>query len=243
MKKKENHAIHELIKNSTIITLIITLLTILFGFILKEFQKKIEWHYLLSAIVIIIVIFIILLFLIFKSIYPNLKKIAEQTIDKLDEIVTDKVDWILTTPQLIKFESVIKNSEVWLITSDLYEDCIGGPFQECVSNNLKKGVRYHYFVPDTMGVRSKSKQINAVNKNNKDLHFSFLEDDFFFLVSKFDFGIINPFKKGKIERLGFMGLPVPDEKGRYQVKISDELIDIIIGKLLPIYQKYDENKQ
>ena len=34
-----------------------------------------------------------------------------------------------------------------------------------------------------------------------------------------------------------MGLPVPGEDVHYEVKISDDLIDVLIGKLIPLMDK------
>ena len=237
MEKDSKGPILSWITNQGILAIVVASLTLLLSLLLNELQAKIGWLSLLVSLLLIFTIFIIVMALAFKNVSPVSLQLSDKIIKALAYYIgSDRVGWILTTEELVKFESCLKNSEVWLITSDLYEDCIGGPFQKCVSKNLKKDVKYRYFVPDTPTIRSKSSQIVKANNNHPNLSFIYLEDDFFFLVSKFDFGIINPFKENNRERIGFMGLPVPDDECRYQAKISDELIDIIIGKLLPLIE-------
>ncbi len=141
-------------------------------------------------------------------------------------------NWIITTEELARFELENAKSEVWIITSDLEEDGIDGPFFKVVEKNMEDGVIYRYFLPNNDLV--KTRVIRMKNKltthENKSLFFHFLDDDFFFLFSKFDFGIINP-NDCRNDRFGFMGINTPDNNNRFQVRISDTLMEEFVGKL------------
>ena len=63
-----------------------------------------------------------------------------------------------------------------------------------------------------------------------------LTDDFFFLVSKLDFTIYDPYKTSATGRQGYIGLDLPDCDGLYAAKIGDDLVDAIASKLLEYIQ-------
>jgi hypothetical protein len=228
------------IVNQAWLAIVVTFFTIVLGILLNEIQPKLGWSILVISLITIIAIFSIVVWLVVRFVFSVTFDFAQGIQDTLDRyIASEKIGWMLTTPKLCKFEKQSKAPEIWLISSDLSEDCIGGPFQRVVAANLKRGIRYRYFVPDKPEIRSRVKQLVEYNKNPQNLEFTYLSDDFFFLVPKFDFAIYNPLKEKGTERVAYMGIPVSGDPGRYHANIGDELIDVLVGKLLSLIS---ENK-
>lgn len=236
----ENKTLKNWLKDNSISTLIIVFLTILFGIFLSELQNKLGWSGLTLSLLFISSIIFFILWLSFKNVLSINQSIADRIESNCNNLIDRyKLDWILSSEQIENFEKELCNIEIWLITSDLAEDTVGSFFQECVSKNLKKNsVIYKYFVPDTLDIKAKVEKLKLINNNHENLHFIFLSDDFFFLTPRLDFSIYNPFQTpNSMERLGLMGIPDTDEEIQYHAKVSDLIIDTLIGKLL----KFIEN--
>lgn len=217
------------------VVIIVTFLTILLGILLSELQTKVGWLILSVSLITVLAIFLIVTYFVVRPIFSISVSLVQGIQNTLDKYIgSEKIGWIRTTPQLVTYETHTNASEIWLIT-DLSEDYIGAPFQEVVSQNLKKGICYTYFIPDKHEIHSRTEQLTKHNNNSPNLKFVYLNDDFFFLVPKFDFAIYDPFNSTGT-RIAYIGIPVPGEEGHYHAKVSDDLIDVLIGKLMPLIQ-------
>jgi hypothetical protein len=232
-----NNLLKNWLKENSITAIVITVLTIVLGLLFSELQTKLGWLTLLISIIIIFSIIFVVLWLSFKNVLSVNQQLASN-IDSSYKQLIDKyqLGWLFSSQQLYEIEATLSDIEIWLVTADLGEDKIGGFFQNCVTDNLNKGnVVYHYFVPDRLDIKAKVEQLKCHNQNSPNLKFTFLNDDFFFLVPKFDFSIYNPLNHStNLERLAFMGVPAKEEEHQYHVKISDDITDVLIGKLLKI---------
>jgi len=230
------------IKDNSISALIVVVLTILFGILLGELQGKLGWGGLILSLICIFSIIFFVLWLSFRNVLSVNQNIANRIENNYNKFVDKyKLGWILSSEQIEDFEKNLSNIEIWLITSDLAEDTVGEFFHECVKNNLKKNtVVYKYFVPNTLSIKSKVEMIKQENNNHKNLHFVYLNDDFFFLSPRLDFSIYNPYQKSEsMERLGLMGIPDTDEEIQYHAKVSDTIIEVLTGKLLEFIKNED----
>lgn len=217
------------------VAIVVTFLTIVLGILLSEIQTKLGWLILIISLITILTIFFVIIWLIVRPILSVSVELADKIHDTIDKYIgSEKIGWILTTPQLVKFEKNSKFPEIWLISSDLSEDSMGGPFQSVVAANLEKGIRYRYFVPNRAEIYSRVEQLTKYHSCSGNINFTYLNDDFFFLVPKFDFAIYNPFNEKQLERIAYMGIPVDEKGGHYHAKVSSELIDVLIGKLMPL---------
>ena len=184
------------LKNNSISALIIVGLTILFSILLGELQNKLGWWILILSLICVFSIMFFVLWLSFKNILIVNQNIANKIENNFSKFIDKyKLGWIISSEQIEDFEKTLSNIEIWLITADLAEDSVGQLFQECVSNNLKKNtVIYKYFVPNTLEIKSKVEKLKQANNNHPNLHFIYLNDDFFFLSPRLDFIIFNPYQ-------------------------------------------------
>lgn len=217
--------------------LIVTCLTIVLGIVLSELQAKMGWAMLLVSLSSIFALFMIVIWLVVRPVLSMATGIGDQIQETLEKYVSpEKVNWLLTTLQLADYERRTKAPEIWLITSDLSEDIIGEPFNAVVSEKLKNGVRYRYFVPNTLEIRARVGQMVRSHGNVESLKVTYLSDEFFFLVPRFDFVIYDPFGGSRTERVAYMGIPVPGEVSHYHARVDHELTDVLIGKLMQMIE-------
>ncbi|WP_223908144.1 hypothetical protein [Actinomyces capricornis] len=158
---------------------------------------------------------------------------ASRRIDERVDLFLRKADfggfeWIVDNAYLKAVEAGESVEEVWIVSVDLAGDLERGDFVDVVRRNIQRGVKYVYFIPDNRVRFSKVAALKDVYKSNPLIKVQSLNGDFFFLVKDLDFIIYNPTGSS---RSGFMGLPVDDGRGRWTARISDSLMDVLVGKL------------
>lgn len=217
-----------------VVLVLVTLVTIACGAVLSKVQGAIGMMNLFSSVLLVgsLIILSTLVTLHFaRKKYEYIYKMNKKFLDEIKSEICNIPDLLISTEELIEIELEKASSEVWVITSDLFEDGVDGLFFDCINQNMRRGVVYRYFVPESPAVIAKERQMKNQVCLKDMIDFRYMNDDFFYLFAKFDFGIINPQKIG--ERFGFMGMPTgTGSSERYQAKISEELIDDIIGRLL-----------
>ena len=147
-------------------------------------------------------------------------------------IANDKIiNGIYLESQLALMEKTYSFSEIWLVSPDLHTEIDAGVYAGVVYDNLKKGVKYEYFVPDNDINRVRVDEfINKCN-HNKNLHVHFLTDDFFFLVPSVDISIYEPRKCCADGKKGFIGLPIVGAKDNFAVLMNNNFVDVVTRKL------------
>jgi len=212
--------------------LVISGLTVGMGLILSEFQSRLGWVPLATALATTLVIFGIATFLIERPLEARIVGHLEE-VAKLHR--SGSINWLRDTNQLADYERQCGSSEIWLFTADLLDDSPEGPFAEVVREKLTKGTRYVYFVPDRPEIRARVQVLQNRYPSTARPEFVYLPDNFFFLVPHLDIVIYDPLSPSG--RCGFMGLPVPDEKVHYHAAVSSEFIDRLTGTILERYKK------
>jgi hypothetical protein len=96
--------------------------------------------------------------------------------------------------QLALMEKTYPFEEIWLISPDLLTEINSGIYAGVIKENLKKGTKYKYFVPETEINKVRVQIFRNSCGNNKNLEIYYLSDDFFFLVPRVDFAIYEPMK-------------------------------------------------
>ena len=143
---------------------------------------------------------------------------------------------IISDKKLSEFERTCSCEEIWVVSNDLETEVDGGLYAEIVPSNLKRGIKYKIFVPKNHLTSIRLEQLKRKNGNSENIKYYLLTDDFFFLVSKLDFTIYDPYKTSATGRRGYIGLDLPDCEELYAAKIDDPLIDAIASKLLEYIQ-------
>lgn len=221
--------------NQAWVAIVMAVITLMLGVLISELQTAIGWKSLLTSIGFVALVFGFVVWLVFRYVYDVSIGLAEELKDNIRCYVDpQKINWVFTNEQLISLEKAKKWPEIWLISSDLAFETQDGVFHKIVASNLKKGVKYRYFVSNDLATKARIEQIFSQHNNHQGLSVTMLEDDFFFLVPRFDFVIYNPKNVGRIKREAYMGIPISDEPVMYHAKISSDLIDVIMGKLLSV---------
>ena len=143
---------------------------------------------------------------------------------------------IISDRKLSEFERTCTCEEIWVVSNDLETEVDGGLYAEVVPSNLKRGIKYKMFVPKNQLTSIRLEKLKRKNGNSENIKYYLLTDDFFFLVSKLDFTIYDPYKTSATGRRGYIGLDLPDCEELYAAKIADPLIDAIASKLLEYIQ-------
>lgn len=120
---------------------------------------------------------------------------------------------------------------IWLISHDLLTEIEEGVYSGVVYQNLKKGIKYTYFVPWSETNEHRIEMIKKRCNNSKNLSFYFLNNDFFFLVPQIDFAIYEPYKSFDNGKKGYMGINIEGLKGRYETLMNHSFLDAMIAKL------------
>lgn len=147
------------------------------------------------------------------------------------------INWLVRTKELAELETSFSKKEVdeiWLVTSDLLDDALEGPFFEVVQRNLKKKIRHVYFAPKTPEIEGRYAAIANKHGNSEYLNIIYLPTDFFFLVTNLDIVVYNPLGKGTISKRAFLGLPTPDTSEHYHAEVNNSFTDTLIGHLIAI---------
>lgn len=211
--------------------MVLAVLTIALGIFISEIQTTVGWVPLIAALAVCLGIFWLCFNILVRQICPVSTGLLEDLSKRIDRFVErGAVTWLFTNEHLVQFERSIEVDEIWLVTSDLAADIPGSPFYEVVGQNLKRGVKYTYFIPRSLATEARGRQLLERHRGHGNIKVIHLSDDFFFLGPRLDFAIYDPMNRYN-KRCGYMQLPV-DSKDCMHAKLDVDLVDAIIGKLL-----------
>lgn len=153
------------------------------------------------------------------------------------------VQGIYKEEQLALMERTVFFEEIWLISPDLLTEINSGIYSGVVYENLKKGTKYKYFVPNNDVNKTRVRIFMNKCHNNKNLEVYYLDDDFFFLVPHVDFAIYEPMKSITDGKQGYIGLPIEGAKDCFAALMNNDFVDAVIGKLAEKINKSNEEKK
>lgn len=199
--------------------------------------------YLLVALclVVTLIVYLMTLFMASKYLVGPLHSALRRFEDK-SNLVLRKVDggqseWLIDNESLMGIENGQSVKAAWVVSYDLPGDLNGGAFIPTVKQNLERGVEYVYFLPNILQARAMRTALKTLHGDHNNVKVRSLGDDFFFLVQGLDFIIYNPRNDGGDGgRSGYMGLPISGEYGRWNVKMSDNLVEALVGYLEPLLE-------
>ncbi len=204
---------------------------------ISYFEKKaglVSVLLLLLAILIIIPISIYFGSIIVSNIGKNtLEAQMDLEIKMIQQKIADSkiMNGICKEEQLALMEKTYPFEEIWLISPDLLTEINSGIYAGVIKENLKKGTKYKYFVPDTEINKVRVKIFKNSCRNSKNLEVYYLSDDFFFLVPHVDFAIYEPMKSIIDGKKGYIGLPIQGTTESFAVLMNNDFVDAVIGKL------------
>lgn len=121
--------------------------------------------------------------------------------------------------------------EIWLVSHDMLTEIEDGAYSGVVQQNLRRGVKYVYFVPNMPIVNHRIEILRDRCNNSKNLKFFYLDDDFFFLVPQIDFAIYEPRKTIDEGKRGYMGINIEGLSGRFETLMNHSFLDAMVAKL------------
>ena len=156
MEQNQNLKNKKSIPEQPFLIIFISILTIILGFIVDFCLGYMQWLSLFFALGLIVLIFLIINYYNNRFFYKPIVDLTDEINSKIDRLVSpENIEWLYTSEQLADLESKINVPLIWLISSDLDEDIIGGIFQQIVNENLNRNIIYKYFIPDTPDIHSK----------------------------------------------------------------------------------------
>ncbi len=221
------------LKQMVWVPVVVAVLTLALGLVLSEVKARVGWLPFLIAIALCLGIFVLCFHLFTAKVLPlSIGLMNELRAEIGRHLDKNTLTWLITSAQMAEFESTIECDDIWLVTCDLAEDIPGELFFDTVRSNLRKGTRYKYFIPRSLHAAARIKQILENQQPHGDVEAVPLSDDFFFLATRLDFAIYDPFNQHG-SRCGYMGLP-SDSNERYHCRMQAEFVDMLIGKLTSI---------
>lgn len=172
-----------------------------------------------------------------KYIMPKLEVALSQPL--VEATFNDHIfeESIITDRKLSEYEKNCSCEEIWVISNDLSTEIDGGLYADIVPDNLRRGIKYKVFVADGNTLSMRIEQLKRKNDFSSNIEYYVLDDEFFFLVARFDFTIYDPYKTAASGRRGYIGLDLPDSDELIAAKVNDDLVDAIASKLLEYIQK------
>lgn len=227
------------------VLVIVPVLTLIINIILSEAQNTAGFLNVIIAIIFLVLLIIEITIISRKFTVRELKKVVLPRIELAivqQPQETCNYDYlfeesIISDVKLAEFEKSCSCEEIWVVSNDLETEVDGGLYAEIVPHNLERGIKYKVFVPKNNLTTIRLEQLKRRNKNSENIEYYLLTDDFFFLVSKLDFTIYDPYKTSATGRRGYIGLDLPDCEELYAAKIDDSLTDAIASKLLEYIQE------
>ena len=227
------------------IFIIVPVLALIINIVLAEAQNTFGFLNIIISIVFLVLLMAETIILSRKFTIRELKKIIFPRIELAigqQPQETCNYDYlfeesIISDIKLSEFEKNCTCEEIWVVSNDLETEIDGGLYAEIVPHNLKRGIKYKMFVPKNNLTTIRLEHLKRRNENSENIEYYLLTDDFFFLVSKLDFTIYDPYKTSATGRRGYIGLDLPDCEDLYAAKIDDSLIDAIASKLVEYIQE------
>jgi len=146
-------------------------------------------------------------------------------------------DWVLTTNDLVKKEAETPMSEVWIISSYLGAEMVEDLFAPVIRENVRRGVKYYYVVPNDHLSLDKVRSIaRMAGEGVKAIEVR--DSDFFNLVSSHDTCVFDPFERSPNAATGYMNVPNDVNQIDYFIKLSPDyarrLVSTIKAKGVPV---------
>jgi hypothetical protein len=209
------------------LTALITFLSVAFSAV----SSLLKWHQLLVGTIVVAGSFttvaVVAVFQIVRPLRADIGTIVERFL-AAEAIST--ANWLITADRLKEIETTTIANHVWIITSSLEEEIEEELFGGVVSGNLKRGVKYTYFVPDDPALRARISKMKDIYKSSG-LEFRVIAAPLFKLVASQDMAIFGPAGEGARQMGGYMNLPIQTGGNDYFMVLGPSQSERIVGIL------------
>jgi hypothetical protein len=235
------------LKNNVIFSGLFLVLLYLLAYLLESLSNNLKPDFLRESAVILTVIFIILVILSYFFLKSYLDSELNDKVNLLkDFIEANGLGNIINEKTLSTIES--QSKEIWVITPNLKNDLYNDTIKETVSNNLKNGKKYIYFVPQNTYIEGSISEYYKIYNNfihNKD-QVKFIQiptpncneqnknNIYFYFPSEIVLYDVDQEDKPSIVIQQF-----PNKKSNYYLLIEDSYKEYIIGLLKCLKKSHD----
>lgn len=227
---------------STSVSVEILLQTILFSVLDEKSKVFFKDSYIILVLFVVIMIIILWGWLFLYLLFDENRN-SSMELEKLDGITCSRKDdaqqnreaymkklQVYLLPDIEKIEKDIQsNEQIWVLTSDVDLETSNSIISKTMEKNLKKGVIYKYFIPDT--IKNSASIMTLTRKYEKYSNFSIIRIDtnYKLLFERFDVIIYMPDTES---RMGFICVNFSEVDNLIAFKkFSDEDTKTIIGLL------------
>ncbi|WP_133965082.1 hypothetical protein [Eubacterium limosum] len=253
MQNKKGYEIYKLIGKTLrdnliqlIVSVVVSLCLVITAYI---FGEQITNGSLLIICIVALAIIIcnfVIVALMMRTMYTDIFDTFNQKLELyLQHTIFDDFDFY--TPEdlcALELDGLDNVTSIWLAGSDLQWDCNNGIFRDVVQKNLKKNIEYSYYGPKSDLIFGQFRIIKEFNEQyKKNLKFYSVNDASLFFERNVDFTLYNPIPKQNQERVGYMGITLLSKTGSkhfMHVKMDDELVNVLVGKLMAMRVEFNE---
>lgn len=222
---------------TVLFSILLPVMSVIGSICINYLESSIGFFYTLIALIIICVIIGVSYYVGTDISFVISKKTLESKIDSEIKAIQEKIaeskimNGICKEEQLALMEKTCIFEEIWLISPDLLTEINNGIYAGVIKQNLRKGTKYKYFVPDTEINQVRVKIFEESCGHSKNLEIHFLANDFFFLVPRVDFAIYEPMKSISNGKKGYIGLPIQGVTESFAILMNNDFVDAVVGKL------------
>jgi hypothetical protein len=220
-------------KDTGILAIVVACLTILSSVLLNFAYEKFGFFSTILSVFLVIGLVFAVSFSAFKCLYSQLS----DRIEDLEGAVHSAraafgKEWLISREELMILEGKTKANEVWIISRSLHEETDKKTFLPIVKNNIKRGVKYTYVVPDSDLIRAKVAKIRSAHGVGESVYFRFISDELFDLVAVQDIAVFGPIGEKGEDMVAYMNLPIGEAGSDYFIALSREFAERLVGRLL-----------
>jgi hypothetical protein len=230
------------IRNEGIRGLLISLIFLVLTITLSKTLDLGDWsHALLAAVILVCTLAVVSLvlaigFRLLRSDWNTdirtLKSENELLRDKFEQLSrVFKAEWLIPTSQVKRIESSTNATEVWIITASLEEELDSDQFLPIVSDNIQRGVRYRYFLPDIPLLRERGNVLLETVGKTGGLELEYVSHPLFNIIAMQDFGIFIPPSRATTKAQAFMNLPIKERGLDSFIALGELQTEILIAHL------------
>lgn len=221
--------------------------TMFFSLLDEDLQNIFKNNYMFLMLFVVIILLVFFGGMLLNLYYDQQRKTISQlkTLETLKcskrEIAIPKTAEYMEKMQLYlitdieKIENSIQNDDqIWVLTSDVKLETSTNTISETMENNLKKGVSYIYFIPDTIKNSASIMELERKYKKYPTFTIIKIESNYKLLFEQFDVIIYSPDTN---KRSSFICVNFSDNYNTIAFKkFSDDDTRIIIGLLQNIWR-------
>ena len=211
--------------------LILTAAVTLIAAVFSAVSNVLKWQQLLAGVAIVGAVFTALAMFIIHQIARPLREYFSSVVERFQaSAIITKSEWLISSDRLKEIERSTDAAHIWIITRSLEEEVKEDQFGAVIRYNLRRGVRYTYFLPSDPALLARIVKMKDMYKD-MDIEFRIIDSPLFDLISLQDMAIFGADGRGASSMAGYMNLPIDVGGNDYFVILGTSQAERIVGTL------------